>query len=711
MKAQPPHYVPLTQPTRPAQLAQSNDSPVAAFRRQDDPQWHWLEDRDDPHVSAFLEAANRESHAWFAPLDALTETLYRGHLARRELAVSGLPSQLDHYCYWSETAANADHPRWWRHPLDAPEDRYCFLDLEARAAGHELFELGDMTLSPDEQWLAWSEDTRGDETFELWVKPLPDGQPRRLLTEIGPELCWAEDQRTLLFTRYDATQRPDSIWRLAIDATGGADDPVLILHEADPEFWVGLGKTRSRQWLVLESASKDTTECYLIPAQTPDAAPHCFQTREKGVEYTLEHRPGYFYCLHNRHAPHFRLDLATEDAVLHGDSPPDWQPLLAHRDEVTLEGVDAFNWGLVISERDHREAQAHLRIIALDDPPGDSPPSLHDHQRLPLPATPCSLMLDAMPHFTARRLRLCVESFTLPIRWLEHDLDSGEQQLLKQQPVHGSLAPEQLASRRIWATAEDGEQIPVSIVARADLLDTAPLPTLLYGYGAYGDVLDPWFSVARLELLERGVAFAVAHVRGGGERGEPWYLAGKLAHKENSFGDFLAARDALVTSGLGDEKRIVAYGASAGGLLVATCLNRAPQAFCAALLDVPFVDVLRTMENPELPLTTAEYSEWGNPGDPAVRQRIRGYSPLDNLSAQPYPSLFLQGSWHDSRVPYWEPAKLYARLRELGSARGTVLLHTDMSAGHGGASGRFKAWHDNARQDAFILWALGKGGA
>ncbi|MEC9483534.1 MAG: prolyl oligopeptidase family serine peptidase, partial [Halomonas sp.] len=413
--------------------------------------------------------------------------------------------------------------------------------------------------------------------------------------------------------------------------------------------------------------------------------------------YSLDHRPGHFYILHNRQAPHFRLDVADEDR------PDDWQPLIAHREDHTLEGADAFAWGLVLTERDHDQAQVYLRVIECDDEHG-----MHNDHRLSLPETPSSLMLGDTPDFGARRLRLREESFILPVRWVEYDLDSETRRLLKQMPIHGSLAPEQLVCRRLWATSHDGERIPVSVVARRDLLDGEPLPTLLYGYGAYGEVLEPWFSVARLELLERGVAFAVAHVRGGGDRGEPWYLAGKLEHKENSFRDFLAARDALVEAGLADGQRIAAYGASAGGLLVGASLNLDPEAFCAAVLDVPFVDVLRTMENPDLPLTTAEYTEWGNPDEPDARRRIRAYSPLDNLAARPYPTVFLQGSWHDSRVPYWEPAKLYARLTELGTARGPVLLRTDMAAGHGGSSGRFKAWRDAARQDAFVLWALGK---
>ncbi|WP_106478575.1 S9 family peptidase [Phytohalomonas tamaricis] len=674
----------------------STHSPTLRFRRADDPHWHWLENRDDAEVEAFLNAANEEADQWFAPLSALTETLYTGHLARRELAVTGLPTPLDHYTYWSETACDANYPVWWRKPLDAETPHEKLLDLEAMSKGEAFIELGDLTLSPSEQWLAYTLDTQGNEYYDLYLRRLPDGEPIRLIRDIGPELTWAEDDRTLLFTRYDATQRPASVWRL--DRQGG--EPVCLFEEDDVEFWVGLGKTRSNQWLMLETASKDTSECYLIPAHSPETPPRCVRPRETGVEYSLEHRPGYFYVLHNLKAPHFQLDIATEDA------PGHWQPWITHRQETTLEDIDAFSWGVVLTERDHNEAQVHLRLIEFDTSAEDAHTQRRDFW-LPLPETPCSLMLGDTPHFDARKLRLREESFTTPPHWTEFDLDSNTRTLLKQQPLYGSLQPEHLECRRIWATARDGERVPVSIVARKDVLGRSPLPTLLYGYGAYGEVLDPWFSIARLELLDRGVAFAVAHVRGGGDRGEPWYLAGKLEHKENSFHDFIAARNALVDSGIADGHRIAAYGASAGGLLVGASLNLDPEAFCAAVLDVPFVDVLRTMENPDLPLTTAEYSEWGNPGETDARRRIRAYSPLDNLSAAPYPTVFLQGSWHDSRVPYWEPAKLYARLTEIGTARGPVLLRTDMTSGHGGASGRFSAWKDNARQDAYILWALG----
>ena len=414
---------------------------------------------------------------------------------------------------------------------------------------------------------------------------------------------------------------------------------------------------------------------------------------------SIDHRPGTFYRLQNLAGPHFQLDFTS--TAQHSNPAAEWKSLIAHREDTTLEGIDAFAWGLIIAERSHRDAQVMLRRLVLDK---DHNLTLDKH--IELPETPCSQLLEDSPHFDANTVHLREESFTRPPSWYALNLDSGERTLLKQVPVYGQLLPDQLVSQRIWATSADGERVPVSIVMRADLAGQ-PLPTLLYGYGAYGEALDPWFSIARLELLERGAAFAVAHVRGGGERGEPWYLKGKMAYKENSFNDFLAAREALVNEGLSQPDRIVACGASAGGLLVGTCINRKPEAFCAAVLEVPFLDVLRTMQNPELPLTTAEYSEWGNPEDTEVAERIAGYSPIDNIRAQHYPALWIEGNWFDTRVSYWEPAKFYARVTEAQHGNAPGLLHTDKPSGHGGASGRFKAWRDTARQDAFILWALG----
>jgi len=684
-----------------AQPGMHEGSPVARYYRADDPEWHWLENRESADVSDFLTAANQQHADWFAPLSPLADTLYHSHLARRELAVKSLETALDHFTFWSETGAEDDYPCWWRYPNGQPEQKSCFFDVRERAAEQPFYDMGDMALSPDEQWLAWTEDTQGDERFTLWLKALPNGTPRQLLSDIGPSVCWAEDQTadgaTLLFTRFDDTQRPDSLWRLWVAFAEHApmQTPTLVLREADPEFWVGVGKTRSKAWLIIESGSKDTTEVLALPADQPETPLVCLHAREPGVEVSIDHRPGGFYRLHNQTGPHFQLDMRAES------DNASWQPLIAHRDDATLEGVDAFEWGLILAERSHQDAQVLLRRLELDS----------HHQTLldsyiELPETPCSQLLEDSPHFNARTLHLREESFTRPPSWYALDLDSGVRTLLKQVPVHGSLAPEQLVSRRIWATSHDGEQVPVSVVMRADLADQ-PLPTLLYGYGAYGEALDPWFSIARLELLERGVAFAVAHVRGGGERGEPWYLAGKMAHKENSFHDFLAAREALVATNISQPERIVACGASAGGLLVGTCINRAPEAFCAAVLDVPFLDVLRTMQNPELPLTTAEYTEWGNPEAPDVAERIASYSPIDNIRSQRYPALWIEGSWFDTRVSYWEPAKFYARVSQAQQGAAPILLHTDMSSGHGGASGRFKAWRDTARQDAFILWALG----
>ncbi|BBG29427.1 S9 family peptidase [Zymobacter palmae] len=683
-----------------AQSPSRPERPVDLFFQDHDPEWLWLESREDPQVRRFLEAANQEANAWFTPLTPLIERLYDQQLKRRELAVTSLSTTLSHHVYWHHTEAEAEYPIWYRHPIGQPEQRQTLLDLPTLARETGFAELGDLAISPDEQWLAWTLDTRGDEYYDLYMRPLPSGEPIKLAEGIGPELIWAEDNRHLLYSHYDATQRPASVW--AMD-TQQANAPFCLFEEDDTEFWVGLGKTRSRQWLMIETASKDTSETHLLPADLSSRTLTCVRPRETGIEYHLDHMPGVFLVLHNTTLPQGQLDLAPESA------PAQWHAWLPAREDVTLDGVDAFEWGIVLTERYHADAQVRLRIIEGTPSATASTATFavtHD-ALLPLEESPSSLMLEDIPHFNSRTLRIREESFTTPPRYIACDLDTGSRTLLKQQPVYGDLQPNDLVARRLWATAPDGVKVPVSVVMTKTAAATgAPLPTLLYGYGAYGEALDPWFSIPRLGLLERGVAFAVAHVRGGGDCGEPWYRAGKLEHKHNTFTDFIAARDALVNEGISDEQHVVAHGGSAGGLLVGASINLAPDAFCAAVLDVPFVDVLRTMQNPDLPLTTAEYTEWGNPEQPDVFERIKAYSPLDNVRDQPWPALFIQGSWHDSRVAYWEPAKLYARITQAGTARGPVLMRTEMDAGHSGASGRFEAWRDTARQDAFILWAL-----
>lgn len=679
---------------------------VAAHAHANDPHWLWLEQRDDAAVRDFLHAANRASDECLAPLEPLADVLFDELLARQELASESLKTPLDAFTYWTSIGADDDYPVWKRHPIGTPDEVEVLLDMQALSRQHDYLDVGEIAISPDEALLAWTLDTRGDERYDLYVQSLPHGTPRCIIQAMGGEVVWAEDNRTLLFTRLDARQRADSVWLFDIQTSR----ETLLFREPDDEFSVGVGKTRSRQWLVIESVAKASSESHLLDAAAPYSALQCVKARRPGVEYSLDHRPGVFYLLHNAAHSHFQLDIAPENA------PSEWQPWIAPREETTLEGIDAFSWGVVISERDHYLAQPQLRLVEWKEPLPASPTThaLRDYhantvrdQRLPLFEAPSTVALDDSSRFNTRTLWLDEESFVTPPRCVAYDIDSGERTLLKQQPLYGDVLPEQLVTQRLWATASDGERIPVSVVMHRDALaQQRPLPTLLYGYGAYGDPLDPWFSISRLALLKRGIAFAVAHVRGGGERGEPWYHAGKLEHKENSFGDFLSARDALVEAGISAPERILASGASAGGLLVAACLNRAPEAFCGALLDVPFVDVLRTMQNPELPLTTAEYQEWGNPAQPDALARISGYSPLDNLSEQRYPALYIQGSWNDSRVPYWEPAKLFARINQLGNARGPVVLRTDLDAGHGGVAGRYAAWRDGARQDAFVVWAL-----
>ncbi|WP_442322528.1 S9 family peptidase [Cernens ardua] len=679
---------------------------IKQYARTDDPQWLWLENTQNREVEQFLKDSNTASEQCSAPLAEFAEELYRSQLSRRELASESLHIPQEHYTYWSHIGKTDDYPAWYRHPNGHPEQIETLLDLQQLSQDHDFIELGDIALSSDENFMAWTLDTEGAEYFDLYIRRLPEGKAELLVEEMAGDVIWAEDNRTLLYTAVDATQRPNRVFALDIVTR----EKTLLFEEKDSEFTVSVGKTRSLAWLVVESVAKDTSESHLIPADSPLTPLQCVLPRASGLEYSLEHRPGIFYVLHNRDHRHFQIDVAAED------KPGHWHPWLVADEELTLEGLDAFDWGIVISSRDHRQAQPLLRIIELTkEVPSDtvslkaahSPECYLRDEDIELNETPISLNIDGSLRFHDRTLRLHEESFTTPSRSVSYNLDTTERKILKQQIVHGDLQPDDLVSWRIWATAGDGEQIPVSVIMRKDMAKSGqPHPTLLYGYGAYGEALDPWFSVQRLELLAHGVIFAVAHVRGGSERGEPWYLSGKLAHKENSFSDFLTARNALVEAGISVPERIAAYGASAGGLLVGACLNKAPGAFCAAVLDVPFLDVVRTMQNPDLPLTTSEYQEWGNPGEPEVHERLLRYSPLDNMLDHGYPPMLIQGSWHDSRVPYWEPAKWFARVNETHPDRGPVMLFTDMDAGHGGAAGRFSALKESARQDAFLIWAL-----
>jgi oligopeptidase B len=501
----------------------------------------------------------------------------------------------------------------------------------------------------------------------------------------------------------DEAWRPDKVWRHRLGTTQGDDE--LVFHEPDGRYFVGVGRTRSRRYVMIAASSKTTSEFHVLDAADPEAQPTCFAVRTDGVEYSLEHAviggEDRFLVLHNASGPEFELAIAPASPT----DPADWQPLLPHDRAVRLEDVDAFADHLVVQQRS--EGRTQVRVLELGDDP--AAPVAVD-RFVEFPGELATVGVGGNPAFEQPTIRVGMGSLSRPSAVYDHDLRTGELVLRKQAPVLGGYDPDEYEEHRLWATSADGVEVPISLVVRRGVRGpdgTAPVPVHLYGYGAYETSIDPYFAVSRLSLLDRGAAFAIAHVRGGGEMGRHWYDDGKLEHKQHTFDDFIACARHLVETGWTTADRIVAEGASAGGLLIGAVANQAPEAFGALVAGVPFVDTLTTMLDASLPLTVPAYDEWGNPSeDPDAYDRIAAYAPYENVADLPYPPILAETSLNDTRVLYVEPAKWVARLRER-APHADVLLRTEMAAGHGGVSGRYRAWEDRAFTLAWILDRMG----
>ena len=543
----------------------------------------------------------------------------------------------------------------------------------------------------------------GDERYDVRVKDLRTGEllPDEVTGTLGG-VTWHPSGEDFYYTTVDDSWRADKIWRHRLGTTQADDE--LVHHEADGRFWVGCGRSRSERFLVILAGSKTTSEYRYLDTQDPQAGWVVFAERSEGIEYSLDHAviggEERFLVLHNATGPDFELGLAP----LAPTPVEEWQPLIAHDPAVRLEDVDAFARHLVVHQRSQGLTQ--VRILEL----GAS--GVTDDYLVEFDQEIYTVGSGGNPNFHQPTVRVGYTSMAVPSSVYDYDVRTRELTLLKRAPVLGGYDPADYEEHRLWATADDGERVPISIVARRGSREDSgggsrPIPVLLYGYGAYETSFDPYFSIARLSLLDRGAGFALAHVRGGGEMGRRWYDDGKLMAKQNSFSDFVACARHLVDSGWTTPDRLIGEGASAGGLLVGAVANQAPEAFGGIVASVPFVDVLTTMLDATLPLTVTEYDEWGNPeADPAVYDYIAAYAPYDNVSAQAYPAILAETSLNDTRVLYVEPAKWVARLRAV-APDADVLLRTEMSAGHGGVSGRYQAWHDRAFSLAWMLDRMG----
>jgi oligopeptidase B len=676
----------------------------------DDP-YAWMRDKSDPELLAYLAAENEWTEAATAHLAGLREEVFTDISVRTKQTDLSVPEFARHpglgeFWYYARTTEGLDYPSLHRCPATdrdslpdpatgVPDGEELLLDAQALAAGTEFFALGCFEVSPDGRLAAWSVDTTGDERYHLRFKNLLTGELLAdEVAEVAAGGCWAGNGAFCYLTVDDAW-RPDRVWRHRLGDQGSDE---LLYTETDERFWLGVDGSRDHRWLLVAAASKTSTEVWLLDTTDPDARLRSVAPRRDGVEYDVDVANDRLFIVHNDGAPDFALAEAPLDAT----SPEQWRESRPGEPGVRLLGVTAYDRALVVSLRREGLQEVALRFRDSAGDPGPEVPIAFDEPLHHVDA-------DDGDEPDTDRIRLHYQSMITPDRVLEYSLADGSRKLLRQRPVldhpqRGPYRPEDYVQRREWATAPDGTRVPISLVYRADTPLDGTAGCLLYGYGAYELTVPPSFSIARLSLLDRGYLYAVAHVRGGGELGRAWYDDGKLAAKEHTFTDFVACARHLVSSGYTTTERLAAEGGSAGGLLVGAAMNLAPDTFAAVHAAVPFVDALTTVLDPDLPLTISEWEEWGDPlHEPDAYRRMRSWSPYENVRHTEYPALLVTASLNDTRVEVTEPAKWVARLRHDSGSSRPILLRTELSAGHGGASGRYHAWRDAAFELAWLI--------
>jgi oligopeptidase B len=670
----------------PAPAASRRPHPLLLHGEQLQDDYFWLRERDDAAVRAYLEAENRYAEALLAPLQPLQETLYREMLGRIKQTDVSAPYRNGEYWYYARTEEGRQYAIYCRKHLVLTAAEQILLDLNQLAEGHPYMALGAVGVSDDGRLLAYSTDTTGYREYTLYVRDLFSGE---LLA--GPllkcgSLAWAADNRTLFFSVEDDAKRFHQVWRLPL---GGVAE--LVHEEPDERFRLHVERTRSRRHLLVQSDSHTTSEIRYLPADTPKAALRLLVQRVPERELEADHLGEGWLLRVNDTGPNFRVVQLPE----HGGEPEAGVELLSHRDDVMVEGVDAFAQHWVAWER-----AAGLVQIRVSDRSGGTT----RYVALPEPVYEAGDGPNA--EWETGAVRYEYESPVTPPSVYDYEVASGVSTLLKQREIPGGFDSARYGCERRTVPAADGTPIPVSLVFRRDPALPRPAPMLLTGYGAYGIAFPVGFSSNRLSLLDRGVLVAIAHVRGGGELGKRWHDAGRMATKLQSFTDFVAVAEALVREGLTEPARLAIEGGSAGGLLVTAATNLRPDLFGAVIAQVPFVDVINTMLDPSLPLTVGEYEEWGNPALPEQAAWLRQYCPYTNLAPRAYPAMLVRTSLNDSQVMFWEPAKYVAKLRTLKTDPNPLLLLTNMGAGHGGASGRYDRLREIALDYAFLLSRL-----
>jgi oligopeptidase B len=646
----------------------------------------WLRDKTSAEVIAYLEAENAYAEEVMKPTEPLQNELYEEILGRLKQTDMNVPFRKGDWFYYSRTEEGKQYPIWARkRSLEAEEE--IILDVNLLAEGHEYMSIGALEVSDDANLLAYATDDSGYREYTLYVKDLRTGEVIARVAESAESVEWAADNRTLFYSIENEAKRQYRVHRHVL----GTDEHALVYEETDELFDVWVERSRSGAWIFLVADSKTTSEIRIIAADAPESEPIVVVPRREGHQYYLEHRGERFYIMTNDAGINFRVVTAPVATP----SEEHWQELVPHRPPVRIESIDLF--------------AEHMAVHLCEG--GLSHLEIHDLRegvahRVSFPEAAYALYANANPEFDTTVLRYTYQSFTTPQSTYDYDMQTREQTLLKRTEVVGGHDPAAFKVERIFVRADDGAEVPVSIVYRRDLDPRGNNPLLLYGYGSYGASMPATFNLSRLSLLDRGVVYALAHIRGGGEMGKEWHEQGRMMSKRNTFTDFIAVAEHLIADGWTSTEKLAIQGGSAGGLLVGAVMNMRPELFKAALAVVPFVDVINTMLDASIPLTTQEYIEWGNPNEPEAYAYMKSYCPYSNVEAKTYPAMLVRTSLNDSQVGYWEAAKWVAKLRALKTDEHPLLLRVNMGAGHGGSSGRYDKLREDAHDYAWLLMTL-----
>ena len=651
--------------------------------------YYWMRDKSNAETIAYLEAENAYTAAVMRPTESLQSKIYEEILSRIQQTDRSVPEKDGPFFYYSRTEEGKQYPIWCRKRGDLAAQEEILLDANALAEGHEYFSLGSMDVSGDHNLLVYSTDTDGSERFTIYVKNLIDGELLPdVISQTSAGLTWAADNRTFFYTTFDETRRPEKVRRHVL-GSDPQSDPV-VFHETDTQFGFEVHRTRSKRFIIITSEnSSRTTEVLYLDANRPDQPFQLIQARQPGVEYYVEHQGDRFLIRTNADgATNFKL---MEAPCMHPGAA-NWKLLLPERPDVTLDGVDAFEDFLVLRARE--DGLPRLRVLGFSNA---------EDYYIDFPEAAYTVALDNNREYSTRLLRFHYTSLITPASVYDFDLISKKRELKKQTPVLGGFDPANYRSERLYAEAADGKRIPISLAYRKGLDRDGNNPMVMNAYGSYGINSDPAFSHSALSLLDRGFVWAIAHIRGGSEYGRTWFEDGRMLNKRNSFTDFIACAEFLIDQRFTSPSSLAAMGGSAGGLLMGAVANLRPDLFRTLVARVPFVDVVTTMLDPTIPLTTGEYDQWGNPEEPIYYEYMKSYSPYDNVKAQSYPNLLITTGLNDPRVAFWEPAKWTAKLRAMKTDDHLLLLKTDMGAGHGGVSGRYEKLKETAFIYAFIL--------